>query len=345
MSDTLAPPLASAPLTIRMHADDNVAIVANDGGLPAGAALADGPVLVEKVPQGHKVALVPLPKGTAVLRYGVPIGFALEDIPAGAWVHERRLQMPDARGLALKVMGVPGKKLLAGESAAGTQDFIFINHPVFFANDPNRYLDLVKAASGEGLLGKLGIPLALGVRVTVDNLDILERWGELFSGHEILLRLDLGRGLGHPPLAVAGEGPAGRDGAGARGAQGHALGAFGVHAQRQLLDVQHDVDDVFPHAFQRREFVHDAVDLDRGHGRALQRRQENAAQGVAERHAETALEGLGDQARLALRVGARLDLRLLGTDQLLPVTFDHGCPSKTERRSLAPRQARQDRRR
>ncbi|HWS26266.1 MAG TPA: diaminopimelate decarboxylase, partial [Xanthomonadales bacterium] len=39
--------------------------------------------------------------------------------------------------------------------------------------------------------------LALGVRVTVDNLDILERWGELFAGHEILLRFDLGRGLGH----------------------------------------------------------------------------------------------------------------------------------------------------
>jgi hypothetical protein len=71
---------------------------------------------------------------------------------------------PDARGLALKVMGVPGKKLLADEADAGTQDFIFINHPVFFANDPNRYLALVKAAGGEGLLGKLGIPLALGLR-------------------------------------------------------------------------------------------------------------------------------------------------------------------------------------
>jgi len=71
---------------------------------------------------------------------------------------------PDARGLALKVMGVPGRKLLADEADAGTQDFIFINHPVFFANDPNRYLSLVKAAGGEGLLGKLGIPFALGLR-------------------------------------------------------------------------------------------------------------------------------------------------------------------------------------
>ena len=87
------------PLTIRMHALDNVAIVANDGGLPAGCVLANGLVLCEKVPQGHKVALVDLPSGAPILRYGVPIGHALRDIPAGSWVHERLLSMPDARGL------------------------------------------------------------------------------------------------------------------------------------------------------------------------------------------------------------------------------------------------------
>ncbi|GMU43792.1 MAG: bifunctional aspartate kinase/diaminopimelate decarboxylase [Xanthomonadales bacterium PRO6] len=38
---------------------------------------------------------------------------------------------------------------------------------------------------------------ALGARVTIDNLTILQRWGELLAGREILLRLDLGRGLGH----------------------------------------------------------------------------------------------------------------------------------------------------
>lgn len=51
------------PLTIRMHDSDNVAIVANDGGLPAGTALPSGMVLRDKVPQGHKVALVDLPAG------------------------------------------------------------------------------------------------------------------------------------------------------------------------------------------------------------------------------------------------------------------------------------------
>ena len=34
--------LASAPLVIRMHERDNVAIVANDGGLPAGTEIPTG---------------------------------------------------------------------------------------------------------------------------------------------------------------------------------------------------------------------------------------------------------------------------------------------------------------
>ncbi|TMH33712.1 MAG: galactarate dehydratase, partial [Betaproteobacteria bacterium] len=87
------------PLTIRMHERDNVAIVANDGGLPVGAVFPSGLTLREHVPQGHKVALVDLPSGSTVLRYNVPIGYAVRDIPAGSWVHERLLKMPSAREL------------------------------------------------------------------------------------------------------------------------------------------------------------------------------------------------------------------------------------------------------
>ena len=89
----------SAPLTICMHVRDNVAIVANDGGLPAGTVLRTGQVLRHMVPQGHKVALLDLKQDEPVLRYGVPIGYAQEDIPAGSWVHERLLKMPGARSL------------------------------------------------------------------------------------------------------------------------------------------------------------------------------------------------------------------------------------------------------
>ena len=62
------------PLTIRMHERDNVAIVANDGGLPAGTVLPSGLTLREHVPQAHKVALTDLKAGDPVLRYNVVIG-------------------------------------------------------------------------------------------------------------------------------------------------------------------------------------------------------------------------------------------------------------------------------
>ncbi len=90
----------TAPLTIKMHDGDNVAIVANDGGLPAGTALACGLVLRDKVPQGHKVALEDIAADGPVRRYNVVIGQALKPIAAGSWVHERLLKMPAARALS-----------------------------------------------------------------------------------------------------------------------------------------------------------------------------------------------------------------------------------------------------
>lgn len=113
---------APAPLFITMHESDNVAIVANDGGLPAGAVFGNGLTLVDKVPQGHKVALRNIAQGEAVLRYGVPIGTALKDLPAGSWVHERLLEMPPARelqGLPMATQAAPRQPPLEGYTFQG----------------------------------------------------------------------------------------------------------------------------------------------------------------------------------------------------------------------------------
>ena len=93
---TLPKPL-NKPHLIRMHPNDNVAIVGNDGGLAAGTVIPGGPTLQYKVPQAHKVALSDFAADQAVIRYGVTIGYALKDIPAGSWVHEKLLRMPEAR--------------------------------------------------------------------------------------------------------------------------------------------------------------------------------------------------------------------------------------------------------
>jgi galactarate dehydratase len=107
----------TAPLTLRMHPADNVAIVANEDGLPAGTRLPDGLPgagleLTEKVPQGHKLALVDIAAGEPVRRYNVAIGYAMRDIAAGSWVHERLLQLPSARALeGLPMATVPAAEL------------------------------------------------------------------------------------------------------------------------------------------------------------------------------------------------------------------------------------------
>jgi hypothetical protein len=51
---------------------------------------------------------------------------------------------PDARGMAIKVLGVPGLKLLEGEEQARTQDFVMINNPVFFIRDVEEYASLTR---------------------------------------------------------------------------------------------------------------------------------------------------------------------------------------------------------
>ena len=99
MSSIIFTPPASKPLYIRMHDADNVAIVVNDGGLPAGTEFPGEFVLKNRVPQGHKISLVDLAEGDAIRRYNVVIGYALRDIAQGSWIEESLVRMPPAREL------------------------------------------------------------------------------------------------------------------------------------------------------------------------------------------------------------------------------------------------------
>ena len=84
------------PLYIQVHAQDNVAIVVNEGGLPPGAQFDTGLALLEAIPEAHKVALLDIPQGAPILRYGVVIGFAEKAIAKGSWVHEGVMSLPAA---------------------------------------------------------------------------------------------------------------------------------------------------------------------------------------------------------------------------------------------------------
>ncbi len=91
--------MTEQPLYIRVHPTDNVAIVVNGAGLPAGTVFPDGLTLREFVPQGHKVNLVALEEGAPILRYGQVIGTAVRAVPRGSWIEESLVRMPAAPSL------------------------------------------------------------------------------------------------------------------------------------------------------------------------------------------------------------------------------------------------------
>ncbi len=92
--------ITEVPLYIKVHETDNVAIVVNNNGLPAGTTFSDGLQLIEHVPQGHKVALTNIASGGNIIRYGEVIGYALRDIARGSWIEESLVALPEAPPLA-----------------------------------------------------------------------------------------------------------------------------------------------------------------------------------------------------------------------------------------------------
>jgi galactarate dehydratase len=92
-------PKRAAPLCIRVHASDNVAIVVDAEGLKVGTQLPGGPTLLETIPQAHKVALSDVGRGQPIIRYGHTIAFATRAIKAGSWVREESLGIPQPPAL------------------------------------------------------------------------------------------------------------------------------------------------------------------------------------------------------------------------------------------------------
>jgi len=110
------------PLRIAVDVRDNVAVVVNPGGLPAGTVFDDGLVLVEAVPQGHKVATADIAAGAGVIRYGEVIGYAIQPLRRGSWVGESALALPPAPALdrlSLATRVPPPKPPLEGYTFQG----------------------------------------------------------------------------------------------------------------------------------------------------------------------------------------------------------------------------------
>ena len=79
---------------IHLHEQDNVGV--SKAALPAGITLIENNLTLHAdIPAMHKVALMPIAKGEAILKYGQVIGFASTDIAAGDHVHTHNCVMGD----------------------------------------------------------------------------------------------------------------------------------------------------------------------------------------------------------------------------------------------------------
>ncbi|MDA3957744.1 galactarate dehydratase [Oceanispirochaeta sp.] len=95
---------------IKVHEDDNVAVVVSGSGMKAGDVLeSHNLTLLDFVPQGHKIALVDIPAGSKIIRYGVHIATAKELIPAGSWVSEQMSEIPSSPALNKLVFSKPAE--------------------------------------------------------------------------------------------------------------------------------------------------------------------------------------------------------------------------------------------
>lgn len=93
--------MATAPLTVRLNAADNV-VVARVDVLPATELAGEGVRTRERIPAGHKVATRPIAAGEPVRKFNQIIGFASKDIAAGEHVHVQNCVMGDfARDYAI----------------------------------------------------------------------------------------------------------------------------------------------------------------------------------------------------------------------------------------------------
>ncbi len=90
-------------MTIRVFVidkSDNVATNVADE-IPQGTRVdVDGKTILtlDLIPYGHKMALAPIPKGETVLKYGLSIGSATEDIQPGSHVHVHNVESNRGRG-------------------------------------------------------------------------------------------------------------------------------------------------------------------------------------------------------------------------------------------------------
>ena len=84
----------NVPNLIVISPDDNVGVVIREAAVGDTLDGSDGRSIkaTAEIPKNHKVALVDIPKGDRVVKYGEVIGIATEQIQKGGWIHTHNLR-------------------------------------------------------------------------------------------------------------------------------------------------------------------------------------------------------------------------------------------------------------
>jgi altronate hydrolase len=82
----------TAPRTVRLSPDDNVILAIDAIAQGTDAA---GHIARQRIPRGHKMAVVAIADGEPIRKFGQIIGFASQPIVPGDWVHEHNVTLHD----------------------------------------------------------------------------------------------------------------------------------------------------------------------------------------------------------------------------------------------------------
>ena len=83
-----------ARLYVKIKDQDNVVVAVQD--LKAGTRIMEDLTANQDIPQAHKIALCDIPAGGEIIRYGVVLGYAVNDIKKGDWINEHMLELPES---------------------------------------------------------------------------------------------------------------------------------------------------------------------------------------------------------------------------------------------------------
>ena len=115
------------PRSIKLSANDNIVVAVDQ--IPQGASAA-GVTARERIPRGHKMAVVPIAQDEPIRKFGQIIGFASKDLLPGDWLHEHNVVMHDFARDYQFAQGAKNDEILPVEQRATFEGYVRANGAV-----------------------------------------------------------------------------------------------------------------------------------------------------------------------------------------------------------------------